>query len=653
VGRRYRSLCADAMAEWRLAEGWGPASRTVVPMQSRLLGARIRRRPNRPRHRDIRPGPRHAAHCPVRDGDHTFATMVANVLGLNCYLHDSSAALFQDGRLVFAAEEERFSRIKKDASFPLRSIEAALQHGGIGFDDLDAIAFGWNRGGATPLHTLRSLLTAKLPPSGLMLADCFLAAAREMWRGNGRRQLHRTLGVPGRARLLFVDHHLAHGWSAYAHSGFDDAVVLVMDGRGATQATSLYRARGGDMRRLEVHRWPNSLGAFYEAFTDLLGFERNADEWKVMGLAAYGEPRVDLSHVIRITPAGYEIDAGMVCGRQWCDISRLVEAFGPRRRPQERITDDDRDLAASVQRATEEAIFSLVRRGVELTGCRRLCLAGGVALNCKAVGRLLMSGVVTDVFVQPAATDDGTALGAAMAAHAAIGAEVPRARLTDVYLGPEVSRGDIASELRRYKLRGREVDDVADLTAKLLAGGALVGWFQGRMEFGPRSLGNRSILADPRTAEMKDRVNDCVKFREGWRPFAPSCLAEEASDYFDGCREAPFMTIAFDVRASRRSQIPAVTHTDNTARVQTVSRSVNPLYHRLIRRFAELTGVPVILNTSFNLRGEPITCTPKDAIRTFYSSGLDFLVLGDVVIAKDPGWLPEHVDVAGELVASC
>jgi carbamoyltransferase len=578
--------------------------------------------------------------------------MIENVLGINCYLHDSSAALFQDGRLVFAAEEERFSRIKKDAGFPQLSIRAALEYGGIGLDDLDAIAFGWNRGGVTPLHTLRSVLTARLPLSGLMVADSVFTTAREIWRGNGRRQLHRSLGVPGRAPLVFVDHHLAHAWSAYAHSGLDESLVLVVDGRGATQATSLYHAVSGDMRRLEVIRWPNSLGAYYEAFTDLLGFERHHDEWKVMGLAAYGEPRIDLSRVIRITPRGYEIDARRVCGRYWRDISGLVEVFGPRRRPQELITDADRDLAASVQRATEEAFSSLVRHGVELTGCRHLCLAGGVAMNCKATGLLLASGTLATVFVQPAATDDGTAVGAALAAHAVLGEDVPRSRLTDVYLGPGFDTDHLAGELRRYKLHGTQVADVADLGARLLAGGAIIGWFQGRMEFGPRALGNRSILADARTAVMKDRVNECVKFREVWRPFAPSCLAEEANDYFADCHDAPFMTIAFEVRPHRRSRIPAVTHADNTARVQTVARNANPRYHRLIKRFAELTGVPVIMNTSFNLRGEPIVCTPKDAIRTFYSSGLDFLVLGDFIIAKDPAWRPEHVDPPEVLIAS-
>jgi carbamoyltransferase len=563
-----------------------------------------------------------------------------NILGINCYLHDASAALFQHGRLVFAAEEERFTRIKKDARFPQQSIRAALHFGGIGLEDLDAIAFGWNRGGVTPLHTLRSMATRRLPTSGMMVADALLATARELWRGNGRRPLHRTMGVPERAQVLFIDHHLAHAWSAYAPSGFEEALVIVVDGRGATQATTLYHAIGGTLRVVDVILWPNSLGACYEAFTDLLGFERHSDEWKVMGLAAYGEPTFDLSNVIRVTPDGYRVNAEVVCGRYWFDTSRLIELFGPRRRPEEMITDSDRNLAASVQRATEEALFSVVRHGIRLTGCRRVCLAGGVAMNSKAAGRLLSSGLVEDVFVQPAATDDGTAVGAALAAHAVLSKPVPRRRLTDVYLGPQFDEDELAATLRTYKLHATRVPQIEELTAQLLADGSIVGWFQGRMEFGPRALGNRSILADARRPEMRDRVNECVKFREGWRPFAPSCLVEAAHEYFEVSRDASFMTLTFDVRPERRHEIPAVTHADNTARIQTVSRDANHRYWKLINSFGDLTGVPVILNTSFNLRGEPIVCTPKDAIRTFYSSGLDFLVLGNYMLAKDTAWRP-------------
>lgn len=567
-----------------------------------------------------------------------------NVLGINCYLHDSAAALYQDGRLVFAAEEERFSRLRKDARFPRLAIQAALQYGRIGPEDLDAIALGWNRGGLTPLHTLRSMVTGRLPMTAKMTADVFIAGARELYRGNGQLDVSRMLGRSRSTPVYFVDHHIAHAWSAYAPSGYDEALVIVADGRGATQATTLYHACGDSMKAVKTIAWPNSLGAFYEAFTQLLGFERHSDEWKVMGLAAYGEPDRDLSQFLRVTRDGYQLNAGLVCGKWWNDISQLERILGPKRDPEVLITAEDQNLAASVQKATEDAVFAVVREGIRLTGCRTLCLAGGVAMNSKANGRLLESGLVDDLFVQPAATDDGTAIGAALAAHQRLGRPVPRQRMTDVYLGPSFTEAELDSTIQTYKLHSYKIANLEEQVASLLAVGAIVGWFQGRMEFGPRALGSRSILADSTHDKAKDRVNRSVKFRENWRPFAPACLAESAHEYFEGAREAPFMTMTFPVRASQRDRIPAVTHADNTARVQTVTRDSNPRFWRLIKEFEKRTGVPVILNTSFNLRGEPIVCTPKDAVRTFYSSGLDFLVLGDSLIAKSPVWTPASIE---------
>jgi carbamoyltransferase len=562
------------------------------------------------------------------------------VLGINSYLHDSSAALMQDGRVVFATEEERLSRLKKDASFPRLAIQAALDHAGVSFDQLDAVAFGWNRPGSTPLHTLRSTLTGRLPRSAPYVVHSLLTMGRELQQGNGRRSLRRSFGVVEGMPVLDIDHHASHAWSAYALSGWDESLVVVMDGRGAHQATTLYHARGETLKPIKVFEHPNSLGAFYEAFTDVLGFERQNDEWKVMGLAAYGEPTYDLSDVLQVTDRGYNADAHLLCGRTWNDLAPMVARFGPRRNPELGISQDDKNLAASAQKALEDAVFALVAEGIRLTGCRDVCFAGGVAMNSKANGRLLASGIVRDLFVQPAATDDGAAIGAAIGAHAALNRPVPRYRLSDVYLGPEFSDDEIGVVMQTYKLKGFRVADVEATTARLLADGNIVGWFQGRMEFGPRALGNRSILADARRADMKDKVNESVKFREGWRPFAPSCLEEAAPQFFEGCNDAPYMILTFDVLPEKRDVIPAVTHADNTARVQTVSRETNPRYWRLIDSFAKITGVPVIMNTSFNLRGEPIVCNPKDAVRTFYSSGLDFLVMGNYVIAKDPSWQP-------------
>jgi carbamoyltransferase len=444
--------------------------------------------------------------------------------------------------------------------------------------------------------------------------------------------------------VFHIDHHQSHAWSSYAMSGYDEALVMVADGRGAEAATTLYHARGEKLTPIRVINFPDSLGAFYEAFTDILGFERQNDEWKVMGLAAYGEPTEDLSDVITVTPTGYSINANLIMGRTWGDRSAMEARFGPRRNPEKLITDADRNLAASAQYALERAIFSLVNWGVKKTGCRKLCLAGGVAMNSKANGRLLSSGIVDDVFVQPAATDDGTSIGAAVAAHGRLGRPIPRYRLEDVYLGPEASDAEIAAAVRTYKLNAHYCVDLEPIVARLLADGKIVGWHQGRIEFGPRALGNRSILADPRRPEMKDRVNESVKFREGWRPFAPSCTQEAAPEYFAGCHDAPFMILTFDVLPDKRSVIPAVTHIDGTARVQTVNEQQNPRYHRLINEFGAITGVPVIMNTSFNLRGEPIVNTPKDAIRTFYTSGLDFLALGNFIVTKDPHWSPARLE---------
>jgi carbamoyltransferase len=337
------------------------------------------------------------------------------------------------------------------------------------------------------------------------------------------------------------------------------------------------------------------------------------------------------------------VNARAISGTHPTDIGPLVARFGPRRQPEVRITDDDRNLAASVQKATEEALFALVRVALRTIPSRNLCLAGGVAMNSKANGRLLASGLVERLFIQPAATDDGTAVGAALGAHHALTGTVPRAELASVYLGNSATQEEIEQNLRVYKIPFIRSRHVSRSVARLLDQGHIVGWFQGRMEFGPRALGNRSILADARDPGMKDKVNEVVKFREGWRPFAPSVLLERFADYFEPSIPSPFMILTHTVRPEKRSTIPAVTHVDGTARIQTVERQTNPRYWDLISEFERLTGVAVVMNTSFNLRGEPIVSEPKDAIRTFFSSGLDFLAIGDCIVAKDPARLA-HIE---------
>jgi len=559
------------------------------------------------------------------------------VLGLNTYLHDTASALLRDGEIVFAGAEERFSRIKKDKSFPVRGIKAALDFAGIAAADVDAVAFGWNDPVTTPLHTLKCALAGRIPRS--YAAPTVIDVLYDVRHRGGEKALHHTIGGLADKPVYFIDHHLAHAYSAYHLSGFDDAIVLVVDGRGAFQATSVYHGQGDKLTLVRQIDYPNSLGMLYEAFTDLLGFERHNDEWKVMGLAAYGEPTYPMDAHIKITDDGYRVDPLSLMGRSWTDISPLTQRYGPRRDPEKSIADADRDLAASVQKATEEAMFSLLRDALRRIPSKNLCLAGGVAMNSKANGKLLASGLIDNVFVQPAATDDGTALGAALAGYERLTGKTPRYHMRDAYLGPGYTEEQIEQALRVFKIPFLRCGNVARAAARLISEGNIVGWFQGRMEFGPRALGNRSILADTRDPEMKNKVNDSIKFRENWRPFAPSVLAERFHEYFEPSLPSPFMILTHTVREEMRSVIPAVTHADNSARIQTVERDVNPRYWQLISEFDRITGVPVVMNTSFNLRGEPIVCEPRDAVRTFYSSGLDFLAMGDCLVAKDPARL--------------
>ncbi|MBI3450709.1 MAG: carbamoyltransferase [Acidobacteria bacterium] len=554
-------------------------------------------------------------------------------LGINYYDHDSAVALARDGRIIFAIAEERISRQKKDNSFPHRSLEAALQFAGIEYRDIAQVCFGWQRPGAAFAHDLKCFLTGSVPLSASYLINGARRCVREMWQKGGARLLEQRFGAPARP-VQYVDHHYAHALSAFLLSGFRESAVMIVDGRGAWEATTTWQAGGGDCALLDAHPHPDSLGYFYAGFTQFLGFRPYSDEWKVMGLAPYGHPGVDLSRFISFNGSGYRVASRKLLGRRFGDVSAISAQFGAPRAPESELTDREKDIAWAVQDRCEEAMLLVAKDVVTRTGQRRLCLAGGVAMNSKANGKILASGIVDEIFIQPAATDDGTALGAALAAHRMAGGAPAGYRLDDVYLGPEYGEKEIEAFLRTCKIPFTRPGDIAAEGAALLAAGKIIGWFQGRMEFGPRALGSRSIVADPRDPAMKDRVNEVVKFREGWRPFAPSCLAERAEEYFVGCTDSPFMILTFPVREEKKSVIPAVTHADGSARVQTVRKDVNPLYHALISQFDRLTGVPVVMNTSYNLREEPIVCAPKDAVRTFYSSGLDALCLGPFLIKK-------------------
>ena len=549
------------------------------------------------------------------------------VLGISCYYHDAAAAIVEDGRLIAAAEEERFTRRKHDAAFPIHAIEFCLRRAGISASELDRVVFY-----EKPFLRLERLLVSALrtfPRSRRVFQEAMIA-----WLGDKiwiRHQIEDRLGVPASC-IFFTEHHTSHAASAFLVSPYENAAILTVDGAGEWATTTIGVGAGNDIRVIEELRFPHSLGLLYSAFTAFLGFEVNEGEYKVMGLAPYGQPRyVDkVRKLIRFDQDGtFELDLSYFAFQHSTDRTfsrKFVALFGEPRRP----GDDWRpyaDLAASVQAVTEEAMVRLARRVRERTGLTKLCLAGGVALNSVANARLLREAGFEAIYVQPAAGDSGGALGAAMLGsdrrdfvmeHAFWGADYPQA----------------ANVLRTEGVPFSEFDDEKRLLERvvdLLTEGRVVGWFQGRFEWGPRSLGNRSILADPRRADMKARVNSAVKFREPFRPFAPSVTAECADAWFglDGAAEhypARFMLYVLPVREERRAAIPAVTHVDGSARVQVVHRDVNPRYHQLIETFAAATGVPVLLNTSFNVRGEPIVASPADALRTWRASGLDAVV---------------------------
>jgi len=555
-------------------------------------------------------------------------------IGINySQMHDSSACIARDGEVLFAVAEERLSRVKHDARFPVLSIQACLDFASVQPGDVDFICQGWSRPRAPFLHDLRNFATGRQSPNFRAVLNS-TRSFLSMWHQRGGENRFRQSFNNSKAEFRFVDHHLAHAISAYAYSGFDDAAVLVLDGRGAWEATSLWHGRDGRLEHKWTIPWPNSLGLFYAKFTQYLGFTPYSDEWKVMGLAPYGAPGVDLSEFIRPNENPYRVATKLLIAKDSAPLAAIEARMGPGRVPESELETRHRDLAFAVQDMCEQAMMTLAKTAVAQTGSRNLCLAGGVALNSKANGKIRASGILDGIFVQPAASDDGVCLGAVLAPYLDNGGRLPVRKMRHAYLGNECSNAEIEKALETYKIRATHVDDSAKAAAEMLANGKILGWVQGRMEFGPRALGSRSILADPRDPEMTAKVNNAVKFREWWRPFAPSMLSENAGEYIESATDSPFMILTAQVRPEKRKVIPAVTHVDGSARPQTVERDVNPLYWRLIHEFGQRTGVPVVMNTSFNLRGEPIVSSPTDAIRTFYSSGMDALVIGNFVVAK-------------------
>jgi carbamoyltransferase len=554
-------------------------------------------------------------------------------LGVNySQMHDSSACIVRDGDLLFAVAEERISRLKHDAGFPKLAIQSCLDFAKVTAAQVDEVCFGWQTAGPVYRHDLKLYATGNWPLSTMNLLNSsryFLS----MWHQESGAAPFRRIFGESKTRFRYVDHHLAHAVSAYAYSGFDDAAVIVMDGRGAWEATSIWHGHSGHLDHVLTINWPDSLGLFYAQFTGFLGFVPNSDEWKVMGLAPYGQPGIDLSPFIDPIDAPYRVRTKALIG-DGSQFSHFTSLLGSPREPESEISDRHKNIAFAVQEACEAAMMSVVKMALAKTGSKNLCLAGGVALNSKANGKIAASGTIDRIFVQPAASDDGVALGAALAPYLDRNGRLPNKAMRHGYWGPAFDDQAVEKTLLTYKIRHTRLSDPAATAAQLLSSGKILGWFQGRMEFGPRALGSRSILADPRDPEMNAKVNNAVKFREWWRPFAPSFKKEAAPEFLESAYDSPFMILTAQVRPEKRGVIPSVTHVDGSARPQTVEREINPLYYRLIDEFGSITGVPVIMNTSFNLRGEAIVHTPTDALRTFFSSGMDALAIGSYLVEK-------------------
>lgn len=589
------------------------------------------------------------------------------ILGISAFYHDSAACLVRDGEVVAAAQEERFTRVKGDASFPIHAVRYCLASAGISPRDLAAVAF-YDK----PLLKFERILETYLGvvPRGL---KSFLMAA-PLWmkeKLHTDRQLRTILDYDG--PVLYAEHHESHAASAFFPSPFQEAAILTMDGVGEWATTSYGVGRDGDIELLEELHWPDSLGLLYAAFTYYTGFKVNSGEYKVMGLAPYGEPKyVDLIYRELID---LKDDGSFVLNQDYFNyltgLTMTNGAFdrlfgGPPRAPESTLTQKQMDLARSIQVVCEEIMLRMARTVHRRTGLRQLCLAGGVALNCVGNGRLLREGPFERLWIQPAAGDAGGALGVALLVwHRYFGK--PRSvnghdGMKGAYLGPEYGPDDIEAALRGLGavFRRLDADTLLDRTVDLLAQEKVIGWFEGRMEFGPRALGARSILGDARSPRMQSQMNLKIKFRESFRPFAPMVLRERVSEYFELDADSPYMLLVAPVRPERRiaptaeqqtlwgidhlnvprSDIPAVTHIDYSARVQTVSRETNPTMHELLSRFERRTGCAVLVNTSFNVRGEPIVCSPEDAYRCFMRTNIDHLVLWPFMLDKvdQPPW---------------
>ncbi|MBK6903932.1 MAG: carbamoyltransferase [Saprospirales bacterium] len=605
------------------------------------------------------------------------------ILGISAFYHDSAAAITVGGKIVAAAQEERFTRIKHTPDFPVHAIRYCLETAGLELDDLDAITF-YDK----PLLKFERLLETyyAFAPRGFVS----FFKAMPVWLREKifhKRLIYEGLAEVGpfdkkKVNLLFTEHHLSHAASAYYPSRFEESAILTIDGVGEWCTASIGHGKGRDIKILKELSFPHSVGLLYSAFTYYLGFTVNSGEYKLMGLAPYGNPDSEetsrfedliKNNIVDIKEDGsiwlnqsyftYATGLRMVPEKKWAAL------FGfPRRGPEAELVQHHCNLALAIQRVTEEIVYKMAVETKRITGSENLCMAGGVALNCVANGKLLKANIFKNIFIQPAAGDAGGALGAALAVHHLhYGEERLPVKGADAlegsYLGPDYSDKEIEQMGRKVKAVWEKFEDfgaLSKLTAEMIADGNVVGWYQGRMEFGPRALGNRSILGDPRNAEIQKKLNLKIKYREGFRPFAPAVLEEDSAEYFDLHADSPYMLLVAPVREERRtvlpegyhdrplwdklyylrSDMPAITHLDFSARVQSVSKETNPRFWDLIHSFKQQTGYGLLVNTSFNLRGEPIVCTPYDAYKCFMSTEMDYLVINDYFFRKtdQPDW---------------
>ncbi len=607
-----------------------------------------------------------------------------NILGISAYYHDSAAAILRDGVLIAAAQEERFTRKKHDPGFPFNAVNYCLEEAGLGIQQLDAVVF-YDK----PLLKFERLLETyyAFAPRGLrsFLKGMPVWLKEKLFLKRALREELAKIGDFDKAalKLLFPEHHLSHAASAFYPSPFESSAILTIDGVGEWATASICYGDGKNIKILRELRFPHSLGLFYSAFTYFLGFRVNSGEYKLMGLAPYGNPESpDIARYIQVIEnelVDIHEDGSIWLNQRYFDYAtglRMVNdadwerLFGfKKRQPEDPLEAHHCNLGLAIQQVTERVVLLMAKEAKRLTGSENLCLAGGVALNCVSNGKLQVSGIFQNVFIQPAAGDAGGSLGAALAAQYLYFGEE---RITPTgldgmqgsYLGPACSERDVQLVTRKYRAIGlhfEQFEDLADKTAQLLAEGNVVGWVQGRMEFGPRALGNRSILGDPRNPEMQKKLNVKIKYRESFRPFAPSVQSERVAEYFEYQGISPYMLLVHPVNNSHRkplpndynqlsvrdklyqlrSDLPSITHIDFSARIQTVHQETNPRYWSLIESFRKITGIAVIVNTSFNVRGEPIVCTAEDAYRCFMRTEMDFLVVGNTLFDKtqQPEWL--------------